>query len=77
MIFDITGGLLTRGRQLKQRDFNCRIIGLLGKFPIPGRIVPLMVRPIHAAQSYELGRDSERTIKTDRVGGHGDGVADD
>ena len=75
MIFDVIGDLFTHGSQLKQLDFNCRIIGLLSKFPILGRIVPLMVRPIHAAQSYELGRDSERTVKADRVGGHGDGAA--
>jgi hypothetical protein len=67
MIFDITGDLFTHGRQLKQLDFNDWIIGLLSKLPILGRLVPQIVRPIHAAQSNELGRDSDSTVKPVRV----------
>ena len=40
IILDVTGDLLTHGRQLKQLVFNDRIIGLLGKLPILGRLVP-------------------------------------
>jgi hypothetical protein len=40
MIFDVTGDLFTRGRQLKQLDFSDRIIGLLGELPILDRLVP-------------------------------------
>jgi hypothetical protein len=40
MILDVTGDLFTHGRQLKQLDFNYGIIGLLGKLPILGRLVP-------------------------------------
>ena len=40
MILDVTGDLFTHGRQLKQLVFNDRIIGLLGKLPILGRLVP-------------------------------------
>ena len=39
MILDVTGDLFTHGRQLKQLVFNDRIIGLLGKLPILGRLV--------------------------------------
>ena len=60
MILNVTGDLFTHGRQLKQLVFNDRIIGLLGKLPILGRLVPEIVRPIHAAQSNELGRDGGR-----------------
>ena len=60
MILNVTGDLFTRGRQLKQLVFNDRIIDLLGKLPILGRLVPEIVRPIHAAQSNELGRDGGR-----------------
>ena len=67
MILDVTGDLFTHGRQLKQLVFNGRIIGLLGKLPILGRLVPQIVRPIHAAQSNELGRDCDRMVKTVRV----------
>jgi hypothetical protein len=41
--------LFTHRRQLKQPDFNDRIIGLLRELPILDRLVPQIVRPIHAA----------------------------
>jgi hypothetical protein len=40
MIFDVTGDLFTHGRQLKQLDFNDRIIGLLGELPVLDCFVP-------------------------------------
>jgi hypothetical protein len=40
----------THGRQLKQFAFNDRIVGLLGKLPIVSRLVPQILRPIHAGQ---------------------------
>ncbi len=40
MIFDVTGDLLADGRQIKQLVFDDGIIGLLGKFPIHGRLAP-------------------------------------
>jgi hypothetical protein len=40
MIFDVAGDLFTRGRQLKQLVLDDRIVGLLGKLPIHGRLVP-------------------------------------
>ena len=39
IILDVTGDLFTHGRQLKHLVFNDRIIGLLGKLPILGRLV--------------------------------------
>ena len=39
MILDVTGDLFTHGCQLKQLVFSDRIIGLLGKLPILGRLV--------------------------------------
>jgi hypothetical protein len=60
MILDVTGDIFTHGRQLKQLDFNCRIIGLLGKLPILDRFVPQIVRPIHAAQYRLSGRRSKQ-----------------
>ena len=47
--------------------FYGRIIGLLGKLPILGRLVPQIVRPIHAAQSNGLGPDGDRMVKPVRV----------
>jgi hypothetical protein len=57
MIFDIVGGLLAERRQLKQLVLDDRIVGLLGKDPIQGRLAPHTVRPImHAEHStVELG----------------------
>ena len=63
MVLDIIGDLLADRRQLKHLVLDDRIVGLLGKLPIHGRLVPEIVRPIHAAQSHELGRDSERKAK--------------
>jgi hypothetical protein len=40
IILDVTGDVFTHGRQLEQLVFNDRIIGLLGKLPILGRLVP-------------------------------------
>jgi hypothetical protein len=40
MIFDVTGDLLADGRQIKQLGFDDGIVGLLGKLPILGRLVP-------------------------------------
>jgi hypothetical protein len=40
MIFDVVGDLLTVPRQLKQVVFDDRIVRLLGKFPIRGRLAP-------------------------------------
>jgi hypothetical protein len=51
MVLDIIGDLLADRRQLKQLVLDDRIVGLLGKLPIHGRLVPEIVRPIHAAQS--------------------------
>ena len=51
MIFDIVSDLSTLRRQLKQLVLDDRIVGLLGKLPIHGRLVPEIVSPIHAAQS--------------------------
>src|SRR5580704_11808415 len=45
MIFDVTGDLFTHGRQLKQFVLDDRIVGLLGKLPIHGRLVSEIVRP--------------------------------
>jgi hypothetical protein len=40
MIFDVVGNLLAVRRQLKQIVFDDRIVRLLGKFPIRGRLDP-------------------------------------
>jgi hypothetical protein len=40
MIVDVTGDVITHGRQLKQFVLDDRIIGLFGKLPILGRFVP-------------------------------------
>src|SRR5882762_1003579 len=48
MIFDVVGDILADRRQLKQLVLDDRVIGLLGKLPIRGRLVPEIVRPIHA-----------------------------
>jgi hypothetical protein len=50
-IFDVTGDLFTHGRELKQLVLDDRIGGLLGELPIRGRLVPEVVRPIHAART--------------------------
>jgi hypothetical protein len=50
MVLDIVGDLIADRRQLKQFVLDDRIVGLLGKLPIQGRLVPEIVRPIHAAQ---------------------------
>jgi hypothetical protein len=39
-VLDIIGDLFTHGCLVKQLVFNDRIIGLLGKLPILGRLVP-------------------------------------
>ena len=48
LIFD-AGDLFAHGCQLKQFGFNDRIIGLLRELRILDRLVPQIVRPIHAA----------------------------
>jgi hypothetical protein len=40
MIFDVIGDLITNVRQRKQLVLDDRIVGLLGKFPIHGRLAP-------------------------------------
>jgi hypothetical protein len=40
LIFDVVGDLLAVRRQLKQVSFDDRIVRLLGKFPIRGRLAP-------------------------------------
>jgi hypothetical protein len=40
MIFDVFGDLLAVRRQLKRVVFDDRIVSLLGKFPIRGRLAP-------------------------------------
>jgi hypothetical protein len=47
MVLDIAGDLLADRRQLKQLVLDDRIVGLLGEFPIRGRLVPQIVRPVH------------------------------
>jgi len=68
-IFDVTGNLFTHGRQLKQLILDDRIVGLLGKLPIHGRLVPEIVRPIHAARTADTKTlrepQNELTILTD------------
>jgi hypothetical protein len=39
-IFDVIGDLNAHGCQLKQLVLDVRIVGLLGKLPIHGRLVP-------------------------------------
>jgi len=48
MIFDVIGDILAERRQLKQLVLDDRVVGLLGKLPIHGRLVPEIVWPIHA-----------------------------
>jgi hypothetical protein len=57
MIFDVISDLITHERQRKQFGFNERIIGLLDKFPIPGRLILYIVTPIADAEHscLELG----------------------
>jgi hypothetical protein len=40
MVFDVIGDLLAERRQLKQLVLHESIVGLLGKFPIHGRLAP-------------------------------------
>ena len=46
-VLDIVGDLFTHGRQLKHLVFDGRIVGLLGKLPILGGLIPKVVRPVH------------------------------
>jgi hypothetical protein len=57
MIFDVIGDLITNERQRKQFVLDDRIVGLLGKVPIQGRLAPHTVRPIMHAEhrTVELG----------------------
>ena len=57
LIFHVIGDLLTDRSQLKHLILDGRIIGLLGKLLVHGRLVPEIVSPIHAAQSVERGVD--------------------
>ena len=58
MIFDIVGDLLAYGRQLKQLVLDDRIVGLLGALPVNDRLIPEIVRPIHADTIPHLRRAS-------------------
>ena len=58
MIFDIVGDLLADGCQLKQLVLDDRIVGLLGTLPVHGRLIPEIVRPIHAGRIPHLRRAS-------------------
>ena len=40
MIFDVIGDLIAHGRQFKRLILDDRIVGLPGKLPIRGRLVP-------------------------------------
>jgi hypothetical protein len=57
MIFDIIGDLIADRSQRKQFGFNERIVGALEKFPILGRLIPQIVKPIMYAEhsAVELG----------------------
>ena len=57
MFFNVIGDLLADRRQRAQFGFNERIVGLLDKFPIPGRLIPQIVKSImHTEHStVELG----------------------
>jgi hypothetical protein len=55
MVLDIIGDLFTHGRQLKHLVLDDGIVGLLGKLPILGCLVPEIVSPIHVVQSNEPG----------------------
>jgi hypothetical protein len=57
VIFDVIGDLITNERQREQLVLDDRIVGLLGKVPMQGRLAPHTVRPImHAEHStVELG----------------------
>ena len=57
MIFDVIGDLLADRGQRKQFGFNERIIGLLDKFPILGRLILQIIEPIMDAErsTLELG----------------------
>jgi hypothetical protein len=48
LIFHVIGDLLTDRCQLKHLILDGRIIGLLGKLLVHGRLVPEIVSPIHA-----------------------------
>jgi len=51
MIFDVISDLLADGRQFKHLVLDDRIVGLLGKSPIHGRLVPEIIRPIHGPEN--------------------------
>jgi hypothetical protein len=53
MILYVIGDLLADGRQFKHLVLYDRIVGLLGKSPIHGRLVPEIVRPIHAGHNTD------------------------
>jgi hypothetical protein len=63
-IFYVIGDFFTYGRQLKQFVPDNGIIGLLGKLPIHGCLVPEIVRPVHAAQYAALGSVSGNCIQS-------------
>lgn len=57
MIFDVSGDLLARGRQIKQLIFDESIVGPLCKFTIYGCMYTKMIRPIlHAELGIVEGR---------------------
>jgi hypothetical protein len=78
MNFDVIGDLITNERQRKQFVLDNRIVGLLGKVPIQGRLAPHTVRPIMHAEhrTVELGAvpihsealSSERLMREADVG---------
>jgi hypothetical protein len=47
MIIDVISDLLADGRQFKHLVLDDRIVDLLGKSPIHGRLIPEIIRPIH------------------------------
>ena len=63
MIFDVVSDLLADGRQFKHLVLDDRIVGLLGKSPIHGRLVPEIVRPIHGPENTdELGSSTTLSV---------------
>jgi hypothetical protein len=55
MVLYIIGDLLADRRQLKHLVLDDRIVGLLGKLPIHGRLIPKIIRPIHRVRRADRG----------------------
>jgi len=63
MIFDVISDLLADGRQFKHLVLDDRIVGLLGKSPIHGRLVPEIVRPIQGPENTDkLGSSTTLSV---------------